>query len=99
MANEIRFLAVEDAANRGGLAKLLSGGARAVAAESGYGPEAVSAAQSNAPDVVVVSLEEPIARPLRTIEMLCASQPGIAIVVISSLTDRDALRKSVRAGA
>src|SRR5690349_5866835 len=66
MSNEIRILAVEDAANRGGLAKLLSGGPMSVVAEAGYGPEAVSAAQSTTPDVIVVSLEEPIARPLRT---------------------------------
>jgi pilus assembly protein CpaE len=99
MSNEIRILAVEDAANRGGLAKLLSGGTVSVVAEAGYGPEAVTAAQSIAPDAIVVSLEEPIARPLRTIEILTAAQPGAPIVVVSSVQDRDALRKSIRAGA
>ena len=99
MSNEIRILAVEDAANRGGLAKLLSGGAMAVVAEAGYGPEAMTAAASTTPDVIVLSMEEPIVRPLRTIETLTVAQPGIPIVVISSVSDRESLRKSIRAGA
>jgi pilus assembly protein CpaE len=99
MSNEIRVLAVEESKNRADTQKLLRGGDLTIVGEAGYGTEAVSAAQETTPDVILLSLEEPIARPLRTIELLSVSRPNAGIVVVSSSNDREVMRKAMRAGA
>lgn len=99
MALEIRVLTVEESKNRSDFARLIRGGVVAVVGEAGFGPEAVTTAQEIDPDVVLLSLEEPIARPLRTIELLTVAKPSVGIVVVSSLNDRDVMRKAMRAGA
>ena len=67
MATEIRVLLIEESKNRAEIQKLLRGGELANVGEAGYGTEAVSVAQETEADVILLSLEEPIARPLRTI--------------------------------
>ena len=49
--------------------------------------------------MVIVGLEEPIARPQRTIEALSAGQEAPAVIVVSSLNSRDHIRKAMLAGA
>ncbi|HLZ09544.1 MAG TPA: AAA family ATPase, partial [Chloroflexota bacterium] len=51
------------------------------------------------PDVVLVALREPIARALRTIEILNAAEPQRAIIAMTSSSEKEATRKAVRAGA
>jgi pilus assembly protein CpaE len=99
MTSDIRVLLIEETKERGTLGKLLAGGSVVVSAEAGYGPEAVSAAQSSQPDVIVIALDEPVARPLRTVEILTVAAAGAGIVVVSSTGDRDVMHKAVRAGA
>lgn len=99
MANDVRILLVEEAQGRADLRRLLGGQSFSLVAEAGFGTEAVTVAQESRPDVVVLSLEEPIARPLRTIELLSVALPSVGIVVVSSESDREVMRKAMRAGA
>lgn len=98
MAPEIKVLIVDEASRRAELRKVIGGELTAVG-EAGYGTEAFTAAREAKPDVVVVGLEEPIVRPLRTVEMLSTGQDASAVVVISSSGDRELIRKAMLAGA
>ena len=67
--------------------------------ESGYGVEAVTVAKENPPDVFIVSVEEPVALALQTIEQLADACPNAPTIVYSSLTDAQSVRRSMVAGA
>ena len=69
-----------------------------MAEECGAGAEAQSLVHELNPDIVFVAFDEPVARPLKTIESLAMEGKGI-IIAVSPLTDRDYLRKAMRAGA
>ena len=56
-------------------------------------------ARDTKPDAIVVSLEEPVARPLKSIETLTIATPDIPVVVVSSLIDKEYLRRAMVAGA
>jgi pilus assembly protein CpaE len=81
------------------LKRLLVGGGFVVAGEAGTGAEAIGLAREARPDAVIVSLEEPVARPLKSIEALTIAAPDTPVVVVSSLTDKDYLRRAMVAGA
>lgn len=98
MAPEIKVLIVDEPGKRGELRKSL-GGDISVVGEAGFGTEAFTAARESRPNVVVVSLEEPIVRPLRTIELLTVGEDAPAVVVVSSSGDRENIRKAMLAGA
>ena len=70
-----------------------------VVGEADYGIEAVTVAKEHPPDVFLVSMEEPVARALQTIEMLGAAAPDAAIIVFSSLSDAASVRRAMVAGA
>ena len=97
----IRVVLIDEAVERrSALDKLLAGiEEAAVVGESGYGPEAVTMVEQCHPEVAVLGMEEPIARPMRTMEALQLSFPDLSIIVVSSLSDRDHLRKAMLAGA
>ena len=99
MAPEIKVLIVDEAEGRTAIRKALVSGEITVVGESGFGTEAFTAAREFRPDVAVVSLEEPIARPQRTIEALSAGGEAPVVIVVSSLGDRDHIRKAMLAGA
>ncbi len=99
MAREIRLLLVEEGRARADLRRLLTDPSLALVGEAGYGTEAVTVARDCAPHVIVIGFAEPVARPLRTIEALTLAYPNVGIVVVSSLGDREAMRKAMRAGA
>lgn len=67
--------------------------------ESGYGVEAVTVAKESPPDVFIVSVEEPVALALQTIEQLADACPNAPTIVYSSLTDAQSVRRSMVAGA
>ncbi len=96
---DIRVLLVEEPDRRAELRKLLLAAQLNVIDEAGFGSEAVTVAGQARPDVVVLSMEEPVVRPLKAIEGLLLSFPNLPIVVVSSLGDRDHLRKAMQAGA
>ncbi len=79
--------------------RTLSVGQFTVVGEADYGIEAVNAANEQTPDVFLVSMEEPVARALQTIEMLGAAMPQSAIIVYSSLADAGSVRRAMVAGA
>jgi pilus assembly protein CpaE len=99
MTQEIRVLIIDESDGRAAIRKALGSGEITVVGETGFGTEAFSAAREHRPDVAIVSLEEPIARPQRTIEALSAGQDAPAVLVISSLSDREHIRKAMLAGA
>jgi pilus assembly protein CpaE len=70
-----------------------------VTGEAGYGVEAVTVARETTPDVFLVSVEEPVALALQTIESLADAQPGVPTVVYSSLADAQSVRRAMVAGA
>jgi pilus assembly protein CpaE len=100
MPAPISILLVDDVADsRVMLKRLLVGAEFAVAGEAGTGTEAVGMARETRPDVIVVSLEDPVARPLKSIEALTIAAPETPVVVVSSLGDKEYLRRAMVAGA
>ncbi len=96
---EIRVLVVSDPKNNGAFQKHIVGPSVTLIGQCGFGTEAIVAAQENSPNVIVVSLDEPLARSFRTIESLSVAQPNSPIVAVTPSGDRELPRKAVRAGA
>ena len=100
MAAQISILLVDDAPDsRVTLKRLLTAAGFAVAGEAGTGSEGVGLVRETHPDVIVVSLEEPVARPLKSIEALTIAAPETPVIVVSSLADKEYLRRAMVAGA
>jgi len=70
----------------------------AVLGEAGYGIEAVSLAKETEPDVVIISIEEPVVRALQTVEAVADLLPQSPIVTYSSIKDPASMRKAMLAG-
>jgi pilus assembly protein CpaE len=70
-----------------------------VVGEAGYGVEAVTVANEHTPDVFIVSVEEPVALALQTIESLADAAPAVPTIVYSSLSDAQSVRRAMIAGA
>ena len=88
-----------DAEARAELKRTLAVGQITVVGESDYGIDAVTVAKEHAPDIFLVSMEEPVARSLQTVEMLGTAAPQAAIIVYSSLSEAGAVRRAMVAGA
>ncbi|MBI4498701.1 MAG: response regulator [Chloroflexi bacterium] len=100
MASSLRVLLVaEHPESTSYLRRLLKSAQYGVVAEVGMGAEAVVAAREHRPDVIIVGLEEPTARGLRTIESLKLAAAEYPVIAVSSLGDREALRRTMVAGA
>lgn len=70
-----------------------------IVGESSFGAAAASwAAQLNV-DVVIVAIEEPIARALRTVELLTTGERAWPVIAVSARNDRDMIRNAMLAGA
>src|SRR3954467_3063385 len=69
-----------------------------VVGESTFGAAAFTWANQLNVDVVLVSIEEPVARSLRTIESLTGGTTSWPVIGISSLGDRDTMRKAMISG-
>src|SRR5712692_2619927 len=70
-----------------------------VVGEGGYGVEAVTVAKERPSDVFLVSVEEPVALALQTIESLADASPQVPTIVYSSLADAQSVRRAMVAGA
>ncbi|MBI2864295.1 MAG: AAA family ATPase [Chloroflexi bacterium] len=100
MSENIKVLVAADTTeDRIALNKLLAHGQYTVLSEASLGPEAVSLVKEFKPDIVLLSMEEPVARPLRTLEGMGVTVPDCPVIVVSSLGDRDHLRRAMRSGA
>src|SRR5215210_8397905 len=69
-----------------------------VVGESTFGAAAYTWADQLEVDVVLVTIEEPVARSLRTIESLSTSARSWPVVGISSQGDREMMRKAMVSG-
>lgn len=100
MVESLRVLIVdEDADSRVAARKSLQRAGLGIAGETGFGTQAVSLALETSPDVIMVGVEEPVQRPLETAESLANAAPDTPIVVYSSASDADALRRAMVFGA
>jgi len=88
-----------DAEARAELKRTLAVGQITVVGEGDYGIDAVTVAKEHPPDVFLVSMEEPVARALQTVELLGTASPQAAIIVYSSLAEAGAVRRAMVAGA
>lgn len=71
----------------------------AIVGETGPGPEAFNLAQELRPSVVLVSMEEPLVRSLKTIEALSNNLPECPVIALSSSASATTMRKAMLAGA
>ncbi|MBI2912683.1 MAG: AAA family ATPase [Chloroflexi bacterium] len=88
----------QDSNSRAEIQKMLALSGFAVLGEAGYGIEAVSLAKETGPDVVVIAIEEPVARALQTVEAVADLLPQSPIVAYSSIRDPNSMRKAMLAG-
>jgi pilus assembly protein CpaE len=70
-----------------------------LAGESGFGMEAVTAANELKPDTILVGVSEPMERPLQTVESLQSLLPDTPIIVYSDSKDIETIRKAMMSGA
>jgi pilus assembly protein CpaE len=100
MADTLRVLiADEDPDSRVNTRKAVQRARLGLAGEVGYGTEAVSHALDARPDIILVAIEEPVARPLDTAEALANALPETPIIIYSSITDAEAVRRGMVFGA
>jgi pilus assembly protein CpaE len=69
-----------------------------VVGESNYGAAAYTWAEQLDVDVVMVSIEEPMARALRTAESLAVGARSWPVLGVTTQTDRETMRKAMLAG-
>lgn len=93
------LIADEDLDSRVGARRAAERAGLAIAGEAGYGTEAVSLALDARPDVVLLGVEEPAARALDTADAIANALPETPIVVYSTQSDADALRRAMVVGA
>ncbi len=99
-SSSIQLQLVDDSAEERSLVKkLLLASELRIAGDSVLGTEAVAMARELKPDVILVSIEEPVARALKTIEALNVVVPDAPVVAISTMGDRDSMRRAMLAGA
>ncbi|MPZ23824.1 MAG: AAA family ATPase [Dehalococcoidia bacterium] len=89
----------QDSAARAEMAKSLRAAGFSVGAEAAFGMESLATAREVSPDVIMVHVEEPSSRPLQTAEALANAMPGTPLVIYSTLTDADSVRRAMLSGA
>jgi len=70
-----------------------------VAAEVGYGTQAVAAAVEVKPNIILLAVEEPVGRSLETAEALGNVLPDTPVIIYSSISDSRAIRRAMVLGA
>jgi len=70
-----------------------------VAGETGFGTAGVSRALELRPDIILVAVEEPVVRPLETVAALSNALPNTPIIIYSSISDAEAVRRAMIAGS
>ena len=70
-----------------------------VSGEAGYGIDAVTVAREKNPDVILLAMEEPVARSSQTMSALADALPETPIIVYSSLADAASVRRAMVSGA
>ena len=93
------LIADEDLDSRVGARRSAERAGLTIAGEAGYGTEAVSLALDARPDIVLLGVEEPAARALDTADAIANALPETPIVVYSTQSDADSLRRAMVVGA
>jgi DNA-binding NarL/FixJ family response regulator len=98
---KIRILLADDhTVVRRGLRLLLEGQPEfSVVAEASDGKQAVDAAEASRPDVVVLDVAMPNLNGIEAAQRILASNPGVAIVVLSMHSDEGYVLRALKAGA
>jgi two-component system, NarL family, response regulator NreC len=98
---QIRILLADDhTVVRRGLRLLLEGQPEfSVVAEASDGKQAVEAAETSRPDVVVLDVAMPNLNGIEAAQRILASNPAIAIVVLSMHSDEGYVLRALKAGA
>ena len=100
MDRGIQVLIVDESqGSRAGLKTMLAGADVAVVGETVPGPEAFTLAKELHPTVILLNVEEPLVRALRTLEGLVTNFPDVPVIAVSSLSGREQMRKAMLAGA
>ncbi len=63
------------------------------------GEEAVTLCADRSPDVVLMDLEMPVLDGVEATRRIAAAHPGVAVVVLTSFSDRDQILEALDAGA
>ena len=97
----IRVVIADDhAVVRHGLAQLLSTFAEVqLVGEAGDGESAVAVCEAERPDVVLMDLEMPVLDGIEATQQIKAQHPDVAVVVLTSFSDRDRILQALDAGA
>ncbi|MBN9153705.1 MAG: response regulator transcription factor [Microbacterium sp.] len=97
----IRVLVVDDHAMvREGLASVLAAdGDIEVVGAAANGAEAVDLVRAHVPDVVVMDLSMPVMDGVAATRAVRDAAPGTRVLVLTSFTDRDRVRRAIEAGA
>lgn len=89
----------QDLQSRFDMKQLVRGSGLSVAGEANLGTEAITIAMSTRPDVITVGVNEPMERPLQTVESLAGILPETPIIVCSGSRELLAARRAMLAGA
>ena len=97
----IRILLVDDhTVMRTGLRALLDRRPEfQVTGEAGNGREALTAAESLSPDVIVMDIAMPLLNGIEATRQITARWPNMAVVILSMHSDEGYLLKALKAGA
>lgn len=100
MAEAIRVLiSDEEPDSRVAVRRALQRAGLEIAGEAGFGTAAVSLAGETRPDVVLISVEEPVTRALDTAEGMANVLPATPIIVYSTMSEAQAVRRAMVFGA
>jgi pilus assembly protein CpaE len=100
MANTpVAVVVDQDLQSRFDMKQVIKASGLNVAGEANIGLEAVTVALSTRPDVIAVAVNEPMERPLQTVESLAGALPETPIIVYSMSRELAAARRSMLAGA
>ncbi len=98
--NPLVMIIDEDPIFRQELQGMLTPARLAIVAECGYGVEAASLAEELKPDLILCSVEDPVARAVQTIEAVRSIRPGAPVIAYSSAAnDLATVRQVMHAGA
>ncbi len=100
MPNNLEVVVVDpDSNSRADTTRALTMARFTVSGEAGYGIDAVTMAREKNPDVVVLAMEEPVARASQTMSALADALPETPVIVYSSLADAASVRRAMVSGA
>ncbi len=97
----IRVVVADDhAVVRAGLVQLLATFADVeLVGAAGDGEEVVALCAERQPDVVLMDLEMPVLDGIEATRRIRSAQPGVAVVVLTSFSDRERILRALDAGA